>query len=193
MPAVIINYLVGLTCMGLYTLATCTLRSIFSKAGPLPWWGGGWAVCSALCLMVWRRSSLPVKWARLGLLTALVTGQLVCSVIFGSFRLDGIRGACRKREYPSCRMRTFVDDRGFRVTVQSSSVMPQISTASEADCYLLLPIYPERVVATKSWLRGVHDPGVVGRGRSYRRQSRVLPRQQRRNGARGRADQQSWA
>lgn len=83
MPAVIVNYLVGLTCILLYSLAKREPLAVFSKAGAAPWWGwmGGLfgAVYGVAAVILASQMGAAT-------LTALVvTGQLVCSVALDHF------------------------------------------------------------------------------------------------------------
>jgi transporter family-2 protein len=83
MPAVIVNYLVGLTCIVLYSLARRAPLAVFSRAGAAPWWGwmGGLfgAVYGVAAVILASQMGAAT-------LTALVvTGQLVCSVVLDHF------------------------------------------------------------------------------------------------------------
>ena len=83
MPAVIVNYLVGLTCIVLYTLARRAHVAVFSKAGTVPWWGWMGGMFGALYGVAAVILASQMGAATLTLL--VVTGQLACSVMLDHF------------------------------------------------------------------------------------------------------------
>jgi transporter family-2 protein len=83
MPAVIINYLVGLTSIALYTLAKSAPLPAFSTAMTVPWWGWIGGVFGAVYGVA---AVILASQMGAATLTALVvTGQLTCSVMLDHF------------------------------------------------------------------------------------------------------------
>jgi transporter family-2 protein len=83
MPAVIVNYLVGITSIALYMLWKRDPLPALSKASQVPWWGWGGGLFGAAYGV-----AAVILASQLGAatLTALVvTGQLICSVILDHF------------------------------------------------------------------------------------------------------------
>jgi transporter family-2 protein len=83
MPAMIVNYLVGISCILLYTAFRKDAVPVLSKAGSVPWWGWSGGMFGAIYGI-----AAVILASRMGAatLTALVvTGQLICSFVVDHF------------------------------------------------------------------------------------------------------------
>jgi transporter family-2 protein len=83
MPAVIVNYLAGLTCIVLYSLARRVPLAVFARAGAAPWWGWLGGLCGAVYGVA--AVILASKMGAATLTALVVAGQLVCSVALDHF------------------------------------------------------------------------------------------------------------
>jgi bacterial/archaeal transporter family-2 protein len=83
MPAVVVNYLLGVTSVLLYSLATRVSIPTLKQASDAPWWswlGGLFGVLYGLAAVM-----LGSQMGAATLMALVVTGQLVCSVVLDHF------------------------------------------------------------------------------------------------------------
>jgi transporter family-2 protein len=83
MPAIVVNYLLGLTCVLVYSLGTKVSIPTLQQATHAPWWswlGGLFGVLYGLAAVM-----LGSQVGAATLMALVVTGQLVCSVILDHF------------------------------------------------------------------------------------------------------------
>jgi bacterial/archaeal transporter family-2 protein len=83
MPAVVVNYLLGVTSVLLYSLATRVSIPTLQQASHAPWWswlGGVFGVLYGLAAVM-----LGSQMGAGTLMALVVSGQLVCSVVLDHF------------------------------------------------------------------------------------------------------------
>jgi bacterial/archaeal transporter family-2 protein len=83
MPAVVVNYLLGVTSVLVYSLATKVSIPTLEQASHAPWWswlGGLFGVLYGLAAVM-----LGSRMGAATLMALVVTGQLVCSVVLDHF------------------------------------------------------------------------------------------------------------
>jgi bacterial/archaeal transporter family-2 protein len=83
LPSVIVNYIVGIFCVGIYSAASRIPIPGIAQAGTAPWWAWIGGLFGAIYGVAAVFLAHPLGAATL---TALVvTGQLVCSVVLDHF------------------------------------------------------------------------------------------------------------
>lgn len=83
MPAVVINYLVGIAAVILYSVTRRAPILAFGKASQAPWWawtGGMWGAIYGVTAVL-----LASQLGAATLTALVITGQLVCSVLIDHF------------------------------------------------------------------------------------------------------------